>query len=486
MMTNQETQLAALLGMSTDRQQVIDNSPESAPLELIQDDSPTEVSKTNSFATSSLNRLYLIAGVSGLIIFSAIAFFRSAFSFSQPVAKQPEPTTKETEIKIAKTTVDNEAKARIALYKQEQELKALENLKAKSETPAPEIKIHRHSKPIPTQVATTPKPIEQPVKPISQPKPITPLSHRQTPTIPKIIQYDSLADWSRLATLGSVGYAPASPTDNTTLLSSLPQTSLVASTQLSPNLLTPPSTKLPPLLAANYNSIADVIAAETRFIDLLHSPTTNMVETQNTQTIAIAQRVKAYLAYPVHLSTDRNQPVQRSFLILDEPLLDREGAEVIPTDSQIVFEIESIRGGGIVYGRAVAVIIDGVEKPLPAEAITVNGKKGGMLMAKLKNQANSDNRDLINFGLGAVEGLSQALSQPDSTFSSLSSFGSTQSVDYGDRNYPQQALAQGVTKILEERANQLAQQSRNIPNLSYWELKEDTEVTIAVNKSFEL
>ncbi len=377
-------------------------------------------------------------------------------------------------------------------------LEDLERLKNQQDTPPPKISLETVPRPEPE---VKPEPIHQPPRP-TVPQRITPPARVRNrlpqPTVskpritrnikPATPEYDSLEDWSALASLGSYGYT-ASPKASHSKTSAIdiarrtrkkntPQVQSVSYTQ-----------SIPPLLAANYSSSQEIEQANSKFTQLLKTAENPQpVEVAKaSNAIAIAQRVKAKLVNPFQAAAGVKEVNQRLFITLEEGLIDTQGLERVAPGTQLVYEIDNIDRGGIVSGTIVSLIKDNQEIPLPQDALLVSGKKGSILTANYKSRKNGGgNRDVVNFGLGATKAVGDLLNRPNSSFTSIGSFGQTQSVDYGDPNYLGSVASTGAEKVLENRVRDVERQYQDAPVIGIWELKPNTDLTITVNRAFEV
>ncbi len=508
MADNQE--LLSILGMTDGEETLAANSRTNNnqpfnDLDLIQDrevETEDEVEHqpektTTSFAQNGINRLLLVSTATGMAIFGCILFFGSAFSIGEnaPLAEKIEEAEDNIgQIKLEKP--ENERlQAEIALFQQKE---ALERLKNQQDTPPPKISLETVPRPEPQ---VKPEPIPQPPRP-TVPQRITPPARVRNrlpqPTVskpritrntkPATPEYDSLEDWSALASLGSYGYT-ASPKASHGKTSAIdiarrtrkkntPQVQSVSYTQ-----------SIPPLLAANYSSSQEIEQANSKFTQLLKTAENPQpVEVAKaSNAIAIAQRVKAKLVNPFQAAAGVKEVHQRLFITLEEGLSDTQGLERVAPGTQLVYEIDNIDRGGIVSGTIVSLIKDNLEIPLPQDALLVSGKKGSILTANYKSRKNGGgNRDVVNFGLGATKAVGDLLNRPNSSFTSIGSFGQTQSVDYGDPNYLGSVASTGAEKVLENRVRDVERQYQDAPVIGIWELNPNTDLTITVNRAFEV
>lgn len=150
----------------------------------------------------------------------------------------------------------------------------------------------------------------------------------------------------------------------------------------------------------------------------------------------------------------------------------------------LVYEINSVNGG-IVRGEIVALINAGEEIALPKDAISVLDKKGKMLAAKFKEVKHNGSSDVLNFALGAAKETRDLISQPNSSFSSISQFGQSQGTNFENKNYPGAILSGGTTEVLEDRLSEVQRRRNTSPLTSFWQIEADTKITLQTNYTFK-
>ena len=492
-----QQELAELLNLTTTSQPKEETVPPTH-LDLIEtenfthnssDSDPQTIPNPGKSVTEGINRLAFVTLGSGMVVLFFVGFFLIGMNLKSPVAVE-KPTVKEKTKRIQITPKEKQQqlyRAKIALAEQKQEFARIDQLKAEK------IKIAPSKEEIKPTVA---KPQSAPATPTVQPVARRPISRpgigsQIKPTVSKAPEYDNFADWEKLANIGTYG---ASNNGETEVIrrraNPVVDQQIILSNKVSPYVMGSRDrdfTKLSPIARAKYNSETEMIAGEKRLISTLKSiKSTKPIGTQKPRRAKANQRLKAKLLNPIQWADEADEGYS-SLLNLEEDLMDASGKVLIPQDSQLVYEIDSITNNGVIRGKLITAIIDGKEVEIPKGAISLRNKKGGLLVAKYKNLNNgSGNRDVMRFASGAIDGLSEIINRPQRTSSSSTSFGTSISTDYGDPNYIETALSKGAADILEGRVNEMEKAYDNSPILGIWELQEGTKLTLIINRSFEV
>ena len=482
MTINRSTNLDEILGLeaelsSPDRDNHVELFEDTE--RLITSDAPPEKQK---WADNIKVRLAVSAGIAGVLVIVFMTFYGNAFelkkalknSRSQTVAEASDLPEAETDTELVET---ENLRGAIAIGEQK---KAIESIEGREANPKIELEA--------IDTAETPQSLPVQAEPINRPpapKPVRRYSAANyQPTVKariqsqvKEVKYDSMDTWQALSLLGSYG----NKVDRT----SQTQIESVAS-RMNKEVSKTDRETLPPLLAVHHSSATKLTNAEAAFLEALESAKTPQKQKVKLNTVAQAQQIKGKLTTPINWVAEMNTPKQRTFIRLEEPLLDNKGEVQIPEGTLIVFEVEKI-DGGVIFGEAVASIQDNQEISLPKGAVSILDKKGNMLTANYQTIKNgSGNFDLLNFALGAVRQTSDLIAQPDSSFSQVSGLGQTQSTTFENKNYPGAIVSGGVEQILENRTQELERRNGAAPISSFWQLKANTSVTIQTNYSFEI
>lgn len=179
----------------------------------------------------------------------------------------------------------------------------------------------------------------------------------------------------------------------------------------------------------------------------------------------------------------------RFVVTLSEPLSDLEENEILPKDTEVVFQVQQIHESGMILAQAVSLIQKGREYAIPKDAIQLRGNGGEPLLAKLqkRNQGQVFRRDVLSFMFGALSEVGAIANRPQST-SSFSGFGGTSSsTTYNEPDYIGAVLDGGFSPMVEQiqKRNQTAiSQLQAQPAL--WWLEGGTELQIQIARSFSL
>lgn len=233
----------------------------------------------------------------------------------------------------------------------------------------------------------------------------------------------------------------------------------------------------------------------------------SIIESRNFQ---VGQQAEGTLITPViSMTNSRNNSANRSqksnpsslsnsdaerFLVrLNQSLVDASGVMLLPPETLVVFEVNSVHQSGMVDCNAVALILDGNEYLLPADAISIRGIEGNPLMAQKYDSQGSEiaKRDASTVLLGSLANVGRVLNQPRrQEINNLNSIlGSQQStrIEQGDPNLLGAVLEGGLTPLLQQiqqRNRQAIAEIQSRPPL--WYIKPNQKVSIFINRSFDL
>lgn len=214
-----EDSLAIALGLSKNSSEEARTKTTPSNLDLLQENEAGDTAQAqnnkNAFATSGLNRILFVSGAAAFVIIVLVSFFGSAFGLGgNKVTKVTAPAEEEiSELETSEAEVaDAEATTRLYLYKQEQDLKAIDQIPVENETESVDPKLLPEAKTISAQPA--PVPIVKPAPPRSiasafvptlQSVPSFTKTNSTIKSAPAPIKYDSLATWEALSQINSTG-----------------------------------------------------------------------------------------------------------------------------------------------------------------------------------------------------------------------------------------------------------------------------------------
>lgn len=514
-MDNNEQDIKKLLNIESPPE--IDNQAKKlASLDLIEDSSDLKADETITlskpgktkvkFAESVTNRLILICCGTGGILLAVGLIYQTFFALGQEVAKaideektSPNPVVETKAESQAKPQEDN-YRGQIALYQQQDDIEAIEKAQ---EVEIPKIVVEEtetsseSSLPVPQPIAQPPRPLENPVVTRPLTRPIQNTIERISKPQSTKVEYDNIGDWNDLANLGSYGYtainssAPSSSKIKTIapISNAPPVTRRNLSTESSV-LISNPGNLPVPYLEANYSSAQELRHTEIKAINYLNQPDQfqSFKVKQNrkfAKKAKIGQQIQASLNNPMQ-AVKGSSETQVMFLTLDEPILDTQKQVLIPKDTQLVYQWQ-ITSNGIVKAKLQSFILNDEEISIPENTITLKDKKGGVLIAKYKERKNTNgNRDVIDFALGVSESATDLVNRPSSSSSFIGNNGSGSSTTYDDPNYPLAIATEGASRVLKNRSDDLNQAYNSTPVLGIWEIKDNTKLTLQVNRSFSL
>ena len=188
-----------------------------------------------------------------------------------------------------------------------------------------------------------------------------------------------------------------------------------------------------------------------------------------------------------------NSDVERFVVRLNQSLVDASGVMLLPPETLVVFEVNSVHQSGMVDCNAVALIHDGKEYLLPADAISIRGIEGNPEMAQKYDSQGSEiaKRDASTVLLGSLANVGRVLNQPRrQEINNLNSIlGSQQStrIEQDDPNLLGAVLEGGLTPLLQQiqqRNRQAIAEIQSRPPL--WYIKPNQKVSIFINRSFDL
>ena len=174
---------------------------------------------------------------------------------------------------------------------------------------------------------------------------------------------------------------------------------------------------------------------------------------------------------------------------LEQPLLNAQGTEVLPSQSILVFTVKSVHSSGLVIAESQKAIVNGQEYPIPPGALSLARHGGSPLMAKLENPSsgNAVRNGAMTFLLGGLGKTGEIMNRAtsSSTFNGIS--GSSQNVEYGSPNYLGSILEGGLEPLQEQIAKQNENQQKEILSRSpLWIVEQSLKVQIIVLNSFSL
>ncbi len=330
--------------------------------------------------------------------------------------------------------------------------------------------------PSPARLESSPPRVESSPKPVPIPSPTAasnPLNQQP------IKQQDPLEQWNKLARLGSYGIVGESK----------------SSSESSPD-ETAPHPQVTPVLAVPNQPRTTITRPQPQYAS---DPRQLDAEAENRilQGIPIRRLVPgttaaAQLATSLVWSSD-SQDETRFVVALKEPLMSVDGNQVLATGQQIVFHVSGVSTNGLVTATALSTIDDqGIERSLPANVLTLQADREKPLVAKGLFDPGTEIAGM-DFGiaaLGAVSKVGEILNRPKQQSSSSSTGSETSTTTTsvsGSPNLLGALMEGGATPVLEsiQKRNQTAIETLS-KQKNAWFLPAGESAQIVVSRLFEL
>ena len=551
-------ELAAQIGLD-DQSPVDDSSVEPGALALEDYFEPEAAPETfttqPAFYNIGLNKAALVGGVSLVIFLGVASIFKVASPGGNATATVAEAPTEETPedptlVALRQSQVaESKAKAKLALIAQNNatdpseasdkaELTPEEAKALKDKTPKPIAKAQptpiapsappppQRINPAPTYSTVTPKP--KPIEPL--PLPSSRLSQRLSPSAPlgnnpPIQAVDPMAEWQRLASLGTYGEveansdasAPAQGGDaNATLAALFGEGAGATSAPVAIDVIAADdedfgtATQAAPLSdyfeprvqpVAHWETVEAVEPAETVEVSAKSVAADEPIKAfakprllaqAPERTILVGSSGQGHLVTPVLWAPDGSRGEARFIVALSEPITDAQGQPALPEGTQFVVAAQNLDAeSGLVDLSVMALVIDGQEYEAPEGIFSVRDREGGLLLGELRSKPNQGRGDLARVVTGALSNVGSLLNRPRSSSSTTSngSFGSSQSssTQNSDPNYVGAVLEGGfseLSSVIEERQQAAAEALAQAPQL--YQLPADYRIRIFVNQSLSL
>lgn len=182
--------------------------------------------------------------------------------------------------------------------------------------------------------------------------------------------------------------------------------------------------------------------------------------------IILGTEVEAVVVNPITWLDDEAQFV----ISTTEDVVDATGNTVIPADSLVFVQpVEVNEDNGHARLAVVGFNVNGETFPVDYRTIDIYGEGGDPLIADRYGDIGGDiaRNDIEMFAIGALAGIGEELTRPDSQTISTGTFGSTIATDNGDRNILGAILAGGADQLTDRMG------SRNDERLNDIRSRED-------------
>lgn len=212
-------------------------------------------------------------------------------------------------------------------------------------------------------------------------------------------------------------------------------------------------------------------------------------------TITPGTTAAATLSTPIVWDQDlaQNQQPQRFGIQLTQPLLAADGSEALPAGSQMIAQVDTVSGSGLVQLSVQAVIEPSASGNrlvnVPAGAISIQGKGGNPLLAQNYHHNGSGlgglNRQVAI--IGALGKVGELLNRPSNSSTVSSPYISSTSVSNGNTNILGGLLEGGFGALQRQVTEQDQQEVKDIlkrPNV--WYVSAGQVLQVFANSSFEV
>jgi len=476
----------------------------------------------HSLVTSPWSRLLLIGICFGFGFLSIWMFLNSVFH-SKSKIKIVKDSGSATDLASKADRPEGDIYARLALAKQEQELDKLKP--ASTPNPTKLRTIPNAKKPL--HISSAPAVEPHPTRQLQVPPPVQyrPLPVVTPPVIPRVTALstgglsvkpvDPGVEFTRLRSVGSFGtlayvsqmstpVVQPSPIPTNTVTSpqgqtsnSVTSTSVVPLTPRSSQSQTPNSSieKLTPLWAPISNTTAVAINNNS------YSPQEQQIinGASSSRYLMPGETASGVLMTPIVKSENSGQSGQnqttpnQSFLAqLTQDLRDNLGNVAIPSGTLMVLKITSVQASSYAQVEVMSILKDGTEYQLNPGSITVQGDKGGPLIAKKYQDKGGAlaSLDTTSAALAGVSQVGQILNQA-TTQATTQIAGGVSSVTSVSTSPPPNlfgAFLQGAfgqaSKLVGQRADTETQEILKRPNV--WFIPKGTKITFVVNNTLQV
>jgi hypothetical protein len=190
---------------------------------------------------------------------------------------------------------------------------------------------------------------------------------------------------------------------------------------------------------------------------------------------------------------DSSQQPQRFGLQLTEPILAADGSVAFPAGTQLVTQVDTLSGSGLVELSVTAVVIPTASGhqvvSVPAGAVLIQGAAGKPLMAS-NYTPNGDQIQRLDAGIalmGALGQVGEILNRPTSTTSTGSVFYSASTTTNPPPNILGAALQGGFDALHDQVSDRQKQQIKAILSRpDVWYVPAGVPVQVFVGQSFEV
>ncbi|MBG1268018.1 TrbI/VirB10 family protein [Nostoc sp. WHI] len=475
------------------------------------------VATKHTFVTSPWSRLAIIAVPFGVGFLAIFLMLNGVFN-PAPTPKSALKTIQETpttEQAGQSDEGDGDARAKLALSDQEDELGRIN--KNKKDQPAP-VPVSQTEKVVPSSPPSprpAPRPVEntqprrvtqtapQLIRTYTPPPTRTSFSSRPSISARTLTPLDPLEQLNKLRSIGS--YGKIAYTETSTSKQSSLDPDQAQAFQNQPNEQTD-TNNLDQTTPQNSRDSIEKLRSRWQATSKVNKITlannylpqeSEILQGKQTRYLTVGSFASGVIVTPlVQTTVNSSEQTQtsnsnRSVARLQEDLRDNYGQVAIPNGTTFAVELASVDGGSYAVASVRGIIKDNTEYPISAGAISVTGEGGRPLIARRFQDRGGEiaRSDLFSGAVSALGKVGEIMNQPDSEEEILDEFtGRIRRRSSGNQRNLTGALISGffgnISQNLSERNQRATQEITSRPNI--WYIEAGTKVTITVNRSLEL
>lgn len=479
------------------------------------------VATKHTIVTSPWSRLAIIAvpfGVGFLAIFLMLnGVFNPAPAPKIGLKTQEIPTTEQAQ---ESDEGDGDARAKLALSDQEDELGRINKNKFDQPAPVPVSqtkKVVPSSPPSPqpaprtvqnTQPRRVTQTAPQPIRTYTPPPTRTSFSPRPSISARTLTPQDPLEQLNKLRSIGSYGKIAYTETSTSKQSSLDPYLAQAQAIQNQPNEQT--TNNFDQTTPQNSSESIEKIRPRWQATSKVNKITlannylpqeSQILQGKQTRYLTVGTFASGVLVTSLVQATVNNSGQTqtetltskntRSVARLQEDLRDNYGQVAIPKGTMFAVELGSVDGGSYAVAYVRAIIKDNTEYPISAGAISVTGVGGRPLIARRFQDRGGEiaRSDLFGGAVSALGKVGEIMNQPDSEEEISDEFtGRIRKRSTGNQRSLTGALMSGffgqVSQNISQRNQRNTQEITSRPNT--WFIPQGTKVTFNVNRSLEL
>ncbi|MBD0302684.1 MAG: hypothetical protein ICV85_11050 [Tolypothrix sp. T3-bin4] len=480
------------------------------------------VATKHTIVTSPWSRLAIIAVPFGVGFLAIFLMLNGVFNPAPApkIGQKPGETITATE-QTQDDEGDGDARAKLALSDQEDELGRINKNKFDQLAPVP-VSVNQKVVPSnPPSLQPAPRTVQntqprrvtqtapQPIRNYTQPPTRTSFSPRPSISARTLTPQDPLEQLNKLRSIGSYGKIAYTETSTSKQSSLDPYLAQAQAIQNQPNEQTDTNNFDQTTPQSSSESIEKIrprwqATSKVNKITLANNylpQESQILQGKQTRYLTVGTFASGVIVTPLVQTTVNNSGQTqtqtltsnntRSVALLQEDLRDNYGQVAIPSGTMFAVELASVDGGSYAYASVRGMIKDNTEYPISAGAISVTGVGGRPLIARKFQDRGGEiaRNDLFGGAVSALGKVGEIMNQPDSEEEILDeSTGRIRTRSSGNQRNITGALMSGffgqVSQNLSQRNQRATQEITSRPNI--WFIPQGTKVTFNVNRSLEL